>query len=115
MGVSMGTVRALRDLGYDAVHLRDEGFHCLPDLEILAKAVAEERVVLTFDLDFGDLLAAGRHALPGTVIFRLRDARPAAVESRLLPLLRSHGEALAGGAIAVVEESRFRLRSLPIE
>ncbi len=115
MGVSTGTVRALRDVGHDAVHLREEGLHRLSDPRILAKAVAEDRVVLTFDLDFGDLLAAGRHALPGTVIFRLRDARPAAVERRLLPLLRSHGEALASGAIAVVEESRFRLRSLPIE
>ena len=115
MGVSMGTVRALRDRGHDAVHLREEGLHRLPDPDILAKAVAENRVVLTFDLDFGDLLAAGRHALPRTVIFRLQDARPAAVERRLLPLLRSHGKTLASGAIAVVEESRFRLRSLPIE
>jgi predicted nuclease of predicted toxin-antitoxin system len=31
----------------------------------------EQRIVLTFDLDFGDLLAAGAHALPSVVIFRL--------------------------------------------
>lgn len=40
------------------------------------KAVQEGRVVLTFDLDFGDLLAANRESLPSVITFRLRNQSP---------------------------------------
>ena len=51
MGVSMGVVTWLRGQGHDVRHLRDEGLHRLPNGAIFQKAVAEERVILTFDLD----------------------------------------------------------------
>jgi predicted nuclease of predicted toxin-antitoxin system len=57
MGVSITTVQALRGAAHDAVHLREEGLIRLPDPDIVAKAAQEQRVVLTFDLDFGDILA----------------------------------------------------------
>jgi hypothetical protein len=56
MGVSLTTVEALRAANHDAVHLRDEGLIRLRDADIVAKALAENRIVLTFDLDFGDIL-----------------------------------------------------------
>jgi predicted nuclease of predicted toxin-antitoxin system len=62
MGVSLSTVRALRSDGHNAVHLREEGLNRLPDAEILEKARQEQRVILTFDLDLGDLLAGDRAA-----------------------------------------------------
>jgi predicted nuclease of predicted toxin-antitoxin system len=43
-------VRWLRDQGHDATHLRDEGLQRMPNGEILAKAIAEGRIVVTFDL-----------------------------------------------------------------
>jgi predicted nuclease of predicted toxin-antitoxin system len=47
MGVSMRTVTWLRQKGYDAVHLREEGLQRLPDHQIMGKAVDEKRIVLT--------------------------------------------------------------------
>ncbi len=87
MGVSVSTVRRLRDHGHDAVHLREEGLGRLPDVAILEKAKQEGRVVLTFDLDFGDLLATGAHRLPSVVIFRLHDETPPSVTARLLQVI----------------------------
>jgi predicted nuclease of predicted toxin-antitoxin system len=60
MGVSITTVEALRATDHDAVHLREEGLIRLPDPEIITKAAGEGRVVLTFDLDFGDILAVAQ-------------------------------------------------------
>ena len=54
----MSTVASLRKAGHDVVHLRDEGLLKMEDGSILDKARSEVRIVLTFDLDFGDLLAA---------------------------------------------------------
>jgi len=52
MGISPLTVQGLRDQGYDALHLHEEGLERLPDEEILEKAHREGRILLTHDLDF---------------------------------------------------------------
>lgn len=57
MGVSMTTVAALRRLGHDVSHLKEEGLMRLADSGIVAKARAERRVIVTFDLDFGEIMA----------------------------------------------------------
>ena len=91
------------------------GAHRLPDDEILRLAQRERRVVLTFDLDFGDLLAAGAFSLPSVVIFRLLDQTPASVTPKLLHLLSERAQEIEEGAIVIVEDRRYRLRRLPIE
>jgi predicted nuclease of predicted toxin-antitoxin system len=57
MGVGQHIVEWLRSQGHDAVHLREQQLQRLPDADIFAKAIAEQRIILTFDLDFGEILA----------------------------------------------------------
>lgn len=76
MGISPRTVELLVNLGHDAVHLDEQGLNRLPDEAIVQKARNENRVLLTHDLGFGELVAAGGAQLPSAVIFRLRDMRP---------------------------------------
>jgi hypothetical protein len=57
MGLARSTVAFLRAQGHDAVHLRDQGLQRLEDEEIIEKARAEGRVILTHDLDFGRIIA----------------------------------------------------------
>jgi len=57
MGVDARVVQWLKERGHDALHLRDEGLHRLPNGEIFNKAAREHRVLLTFDLDFGEIVA----------------------------------------------------------
>lgn len=58
MGISLRVVEWLRSSGHDAVYLRDEGLQTLPDSEIFQKAARGQRIVLTFDRDFGEIVAA---------------------------------------------------------
>jgi len=78
-GLSLTTVRWLRECGHDAVHVREPGLQRLADSEIMEKARREGRIVLTFDLDFTDLLALGLRDSPSVIIFRLHNETPAAV------------------------------------
>lgn len=86
VGISMSTVRTLRQHGYDVVHLREEGLQRLPDSGIMRKSRAEARIVLTFDLDFADLLALGASDSPSVVIF---DSTMKRLPQSILDCLRS--------------------------
>jgi predicted nuclease of predicted toxin-antitoxin system len=114
MRVSMAVVLWLREHGHDATHLRDQGLHGMTDGEVFRKAAAESRVILTFDLDFGEIAALSKGRKASVILFRLRHARAPHVIDRLAAVLRDSTEALTRGAVAVVEESRYRLRYLPV-
>jgi len=75
MGVSMTTVQALRGQGHETIHLREEKLSRLSDADILEKARQENRIIITFDLDFGDLLAAGGHSFRAS-LFSASTIRP---------------------------------------
>jgi predicted nuclease of predicted toxin-antitoxin system len=114
MGVSQSVVEWLRSTGHDAVHLREEGLHRLPNGEIFQKGFIEHRVVLTFDLDFGEIVAASEGRVVSVVLFRLHNTRTGHVIERLQAVLEQSSVELQSGAIIVVEEGRHRVRRLPI-
>jgi len=115
MGVAQRIVEWLRAEGHDAVHLRDEGLQRMPNGEIFEKAVSEERIILTFDLDFGEIVALSGGRWVSVILFRLHNTRTPHVMDRLKRVLGDSGQALEQGAIVVVEESRHRTRRLPYE
>jgi predicted nuclease of predicted toxin-antitoxin system len=114
MGVSQGVVEWLRSAGHDAMHLRDQGLHRLPNGDIFEKGFIEHRVVLTFDLDFGEIVAASGGHVVSVVLFRLQNTRAGHVIERLKAVLEQSSAELESGAIIVVEEGRHRVRRLPI-
>ena len=113
MGISPRVVGELRRKEHDAVHLIEEGLNRLPDNEILQKARQENRVLLTHDLDFGELLAASGGALPSVIIFRLKYMRALNVIQHLFSIISQQREALNEGAILSVTEKKVRVRKLP--
>ncbi len=114
MGVDVRVVQWLRENGHDAIHLRDQGLHRLPNGEIFEKAIFEGRIVLTFDLDFGEIAATSKGRPVQVIVFRLRNTRTAHVIDRLAAVLAESTVALTRGAVISVEESRHRIRYLPI-
>jgi predicted nuclease of predicted toxin-antitoxin system len=69
---------------------------------------------VTFDLDFGDILALGVLDKPSVIIFRLADERAASVNQRLATVIAERLEELELGALILVEDARYRVRRLPI-
>lgn len=115
MGISPETVAFLTGLGHDAIHLADHSLGKEPDPQVLEKARKKERVLLTHDLDFGELVAAARLRLPSVIIFRLRNMWPDSVNRHLQLIVTQHRHALEQGAIISVTEGQIRVRSLPLQ
>ena len=114
MCVDVRVVKWLREQGHDAVHLRDEGLHRMPNGEIFEKGITEDRVILTFDLDFGEIVALTRGEKTSVILFRLKNTRAPNVIKHLSKTLQDSADDLEKGSVVVVEEFRHRVRYLPI-
>ena len=114
MGLAQSTARSLRQQGYDAVHLRDQGLQTLADEEIIDKARAEDRIILAHDLDFGRLVALSGERLPSVITFRLNDMRPVVVSRHLEEVILRFATELVKGALISVTSHAIRVRRLPV-
>jgi predicted nuclease of predicted toxin-antitoxin system len=104
-------VSALRNRGHDVFWVRTQAPGS-SDQEVLARAVREDRVLLTFDKDFGEL--AFRSRLPaecGIVLFRIPTSSPAYVSQTAVAALEADVD--WAGHFVVVEERRLRIAPLP--
>ena len=112
-GISPKTVDFLKQLGRDAVHVRTLGLARAADAELIDRARTDSRVVVTFDLDFGDILALGVLDKPSVIICRLTDERADSVNRHLATVLAERLTELESGALILVEDARYRVRRLP--
>jgi len=110
MGISPQTVAFLRKLGHEAVRLPEVGLERKGDADVIAHALLHGEVVLTFDLDYPALLALNPSNRASSIIFRTQSAEPEWINLRLGETLVLLADALAEGAIVVVEDQRVRVR-----
>ncbi|MBX3404264.1 MAG: DUF5615 family PIN-like protein [Phycisphaeraceae bacterium] len=105
---------ALVTLGHDALHMRSRLPADSADEVIFDFAAAHDRIVLAQDTDFGTILARRRSDRPSVVLFRGRLKATADVVSMFAAHLPSIAEDLAAGAVVVFDDTRVRVRRLPI-
>ena len=72
----MAQYRQATGRGHDAIHVRELGLQRAGDREIVDRALADLRILLTFDLDFGEILALGDLTGPSTVAFSWQTSAP---------------------------------------
>jgi predicted nuclease of predicted toxin-antitoxin system len=113
--VDVSVDRWLREQGHDSTHLRDERLQRLPNGDIFTKAAGEQRVIVTLDLDFGEIVSFAHGAAVSTITFRVHNTRGAFLIRRLETVLPNITPFLERGAIVIVEAARYRVRHLPID
>ena len=104
----------LSDNDFDAVDWSKIGAGNAPDTEIMQWARQNSRVGFTHDFDFGILLAHGKDGGPSVIQVRTQDVSPGHLGPILLRALRAHREPLENGALPTIDESKSRVRILPI-
>ena len=106
----VGTVEALRAAGNDVVWIGSDAGGS-SDRDVLARTAREERILLTFDKDFGELAKAV--ALPpscGVILLRLPMPRPDKAGERLVDLITARND--WAGHFSIIEPGRVRMRTL---
>jgi predicted nuclease of predicted toxin-antitoxin system len=112
--IAARVVAWLRESGHDVWYGPEAGLERLSDAQLFERAALEARIVLTFDLDFGEILAASAGSV-SVITFRLRLRRAEHMISRLGQVLATSGDVFDQGRVIVIaEDGRHRVRPLPL-
>jgi len=101
----------LRRRGHDVVAVRDH-LRGAPDEDVIAKARSEDRVLVTADKDFGEMIFRRGDTAPGVLLIRSRSSRPSVRVDLAIKAVDDLGEVLVG-SFAVAGEAGTRVRRIP--
>jgi len=81
--VAPRTVEFLRRIGHDVLRVSEVMDARSPDEAVVAAAAQQDRVVLTQDLDFSEIIALSGQTRPSLIILRLGSSRVEYVQATL--------------------------------
>jgi len=100
----------LVEFGYDADTIADEDMAGAPDPQLFKTCQVEQRLLIAFDVGFGDVRAYPPSDHAGIVLLRLRDQQPQATLDVLRRFLLSQDLMQLDHSLCVVTEDRVRIR-----
>ena len=103
-------IQALRSDGHDVLYAL-EALQGASDDELLSRAFAQERLLLTEDKDFGELVYRLRRPARGVILLRFNVVDRTLKLPRLRELLADQAAQLSGNFV-VLEVDKTRLRPL---
>jgi predicted nuclease of predicted toxin-antitoxin system len=109
--VSRLVIERLRVRGFDVTSIR-ETKSGTADIEVLAAADAEDRILITEDRDFGELVIRQRLRVRGVILLEL-DRLSNVAEADLVTEIVSNQVNRLLGNLLVIEPGRIRVRPLP--
>lgn len=89
-------------MGHDAVSVVEIGLSGTDDEEVRAAAIADQRVLLTLDADFANVLRYPPEETPGVVRLRLHPATEDAVDEMLKRAIPRVAEARIRGKLVEI-------------
>jgi predicted nuclease of predicted toxin-antitoxin system len=114
MDISPLTVDQLKKRGWEIIRVSNVMDARTSDIEILNYARDHNRVVITHDLDFSELLAIHGFDTPSVINLRIENMFPDFVTHRIIEVVSQLEEELIRGIVVSVDEFSARFRPLPI-
>ncbi|MBI3293055.1 MAG: DUF5615 family PIN-like protein [Elusimicrobia bacterium] len=108
--VAHSTVQFLRLLGHDVLDVKEEHWFGLPDDKLVRIARREQRIILTLDKDFGNILVFPPKQAVGVLLIDLRNPHPTAVNSLLKSFLKGKNDAFFRHKLFLLNEWQVRIR-----
>ena len=101
----------IQEFGHEVIDVRDIGLRSAPDQRIIEYAFSNGCIIVTKDLDFGDIIRYPLKKHHGVIILRLPYTFTANETNGILrQFLKSVDEEKIINAITIVELGRYRIR-----
>lgn len=108
VGVGKGIERYLREEGYDTKAVRDTDPR-MEDEEIIRTAVTENRMVITMDKDFGELVYHSSMEHSGVLLLRLEDATGTEKSQVVKYIMKNYSDRIKN-CFCVFQNDKFRIK-----
>lgn len=105
------SIKLLKNAGHNVASVIEETPGA-KDLDILKRACRENRIVLTFDRDYGELIYRHRSFIPGGVVYFRFDPSTPEEPAKILSNILKQSEVSILGKFTVIERGRIRQRIL---
>jgi predicted nuclease of predicted toxin-antitoxin system len=111
--LSPSLAEKLREAGHDSVHVRRYGIHKADDEVVIARAIQEDRVLVSADTDFASALAPRQVGKLSVILLKRPSPRRPEAQANLLLANRANiAELIDQGSVVVFEAERLRSRPL---
>jgi predicted nuclease of predicted toxin-antitoxin system len=100
----------LRMLGIDAVAVSEVGLSGASDSDVRAFSIADGRLLITMDADFGNILRYPAAETPGVIWLRLHPPTEAGIAAAVDRVLGKLSAQDLTGKLVVVDEDKIRVR-----
>ncbi|OGB86640.1 hypothetical protein A3J41_03535 [candidate division TM6 bacterium RIFCSPHIGHO2_12_FULL_38_8] len=100
--VGPSVVRWLKEQNHDVVSIYDD-FAGMKDVHVLQKSVTENRILITHDKDFGELIFKKKYQHCGILFLKLLDQQPTSTMRILERIITKHSNDLRNNFVIVTE------------
>lgn len=115
MNISPQWIKSFSKYGIEAVHWSSVGVSNATDQEIADWARKNQHIIFTHDLDIGTMLALSKDQGPSIIQVRGQNILPDSLQDILINVIQKYEAELLRGALLVVDETRSRVKLLPID
>lgn len=105
--ISPKTLHFLTELKFDVTTLKSQG---ITDEEVVAQAIKEERIIITLDLDFGEIFHFHKRGKVGIIVLRVAPPTIENVNTMLKRLLSSVDIDKHKKSLIIVDWHKYRIR-----
>lgn len=102
INIAQSVIYFLRKLGYEVLDAKKDYLRT-SDIKIIEIAQNENRIIITRDKDFINLVQLPKYHAP-TIVFRLLDQKPDSIIKYLTKLLHNQKEDILNNSLTVVTE-----------
>lgn len=104
------TVLFLKSQGYDIISIKDLGLSGANDRVVLEEANKSNRILLTADQDFGNIIAYPPETHKGIIVLKTLKNEEESIHFNLLKVLNEVEPALLAKSLIVVDSNKYRIR-----
>lgn len=97
-----------RELSYDVISVAED-FPSVKDEKILKKAIQEDRIIITNDKDFGNLVFLNKLSHKGVILLRFRTEKVKTKIKFIKSFLKNYSNKITN-KFTVIDESKIRIR-----
>lgn len=105
---SVQVAQALRNEAHDVLRASEVGQARSDDQEMLQKAIAEDRILVTLDEHFGDWVILPLSQHPGVIRLKVDPTTPDNIIGLLLPFLRNHSSKQFRNYLVILSAKRSK-------